>query len=320
MKRVLILILVLTLIGSIFAFFGCEKKDAETGEQENTDAVNEQDDEEPYVTPDGADFRYEATEGGVTITAYTGTEKRIAIPSTINGKTVICIDVFNSETVQYLKIADSVTSILPTAFQNNHTIVELTFGSGIEEILSSAFRGLKTLQKVRIGNNTKTIQNEAFFQCSALDTVILPQGLTTIGNYAFSECNLLSITIPGTVKEIGGGAFSYNRYLSNVVFEEGVNFQTQNNILSGQGMFYTCPALETLVVPASVTDISDTTFLTGDVCNLKTIRFLGDAPRAVLHNSFTPQKQVIAYYPADAAGWDTTTIAELYTLTPYQPE
>ena len=362
MKRVWIVILALTLIGSTFAFFGCEKQEAQTdetgNEQQNqtADAGNEQqEDEEPAVTPDGADFDYIAEDGGITILGYKGTEKRIAIPAEINGKTVLCIKQFQSETVEYLRIPDSVQTLSYEVCNRNKTLKEVKIGNGIEIIPGYAFNECSNLERVVMGNGVKTIgayafkqckalkqvtlstqlqaiKDGAFTYCEALETVILPKGLQEIEYEAFTRCDLKSITIPSTVLSIGPFAFSYNEQLASVTIENGAQFvaTVDQGRGTGAGNFIGCLALTTITVPASVTRILANSFMTQNnvgaggpyLTNIRSLRFLGDAPsiEGGIPNFVTPQKDIVLYYPADAAGWDDTLLAELYTLMPYQPE
>ena len=59
-------------------------------------------------------FEYEADKNGITITDYTGKEKKIKIPEKINGKKVIEIDTTafkKNKTVRKIIMPDSVESI-----------------------------------------------------------------------------------------------------------------------------------------------------------------------------------------------------------------
>lgn len=355
MKRVLSVALALLLVCSTLVFtFGCGKQDAQTdatdNEQQNqtADTGNEQqEDEEPAVTPDGADFDYTRENGGVTILGYKGTEKRIAIPAEINGKTVLCIQQFQSETVEYLRIPDSVQTLSQSVCNRNKTLKEVKIGNGIEIIPNYAFNECSNLERVITGNGVKTIgirafnnckalkqvvlstqlqliKDEAFAFCKALEMIVLPNGLQQIDINAFANSGLKSITFPATMKSIGGMAFDNNLHLSSVTFEDGAQFFDQTVFQSGVSMFNSCPALKTLVIPASVTSIrafSFTTIGNNSPSTLESIRFLGNAPTVYgldnMPNNFVPHKEIVVYYSPDAAGWDTTQLAELYTLMPY---
>lgn len=78
-----------------------------------------------------------------------------------------------------------ITTIFPTAFQNNPYI-----------------------SNVIISDNVTYIGQHAFENCVNLTKIVLPQGITEIYEDTFSGCgNLISINIPGSVKKIGNNAF-----------------------------------------------------------------------------------------------------------------
>lgn len=123
--------------------------------------------------PDPAeDYTYEENEDGtITITAYTGDEEELVIPSEIDGKTVSAI------------------------------------GSGIFSPLNG---GNSTVKKITVPASVKTIGEEAFACADALEEVYIEDGVTEIGELAFSGCmNLKKITIPKSVEKIGKGAFDH---------------------------------------------------------------------------------------------------------------
>ena len=358
MKRVLSVALALLLVCSTLVFsFGCEKKDAQTdetdSEQQNqtADAGNvEPEETEPVVTPDGSDFDYFREDGGVTILGYKGTEKRIAIPAEINGKTVLRIKQFQSETVEYLRIPDSVQTLSYEVCNRNKTLKEVKIGNGIEIIPNYAFNECRNLERVVMGNGVKTIgicafsnckalkqvtlstklqviKDDAFSYCGSLRKITLPQGLQEIECEAFVGCDLMSVTIPSTVLSVGAFAFSRNEQLASVTIENGAQFvaTVDQGRSTGAGPFIGCLALTTITVPASVTRMRANSFMTQSnvgagsyPTNIRTLRFLGDAPSIdSIPNFVTPQKDIVLYYPVGADGWDDTLLAELYTLMPY---
>lgn len=352
MKKLIAFALIFVLLLSALA--GCGKKEQQAGDQmvadaDNTsNAVTEQ--EEPAVTPDAADFDYTRENGGITILGYKGTEKRIAIPAEINGKTVLCIKQFQSETVEYLRIPDSVQTLSQSVCDQNQVLKEVKIGNGIETIPQDAFMGCRNLERVVMGNGVKTIgirafqqckalkqvtlsaqlqviKDDAFAFCEALQTITLPNGLQEIEWEAFMSCDLRSITIPSTVLSVGAFAFSRNENLASVTIEDGAQFvaMVDQGRSTGSGPFIGCLALTTITVPASVTRMRANSFMTQSnvgagtyPTNIHTLRFLGDAPSVdTIPDFVTPQKDIILYYPASAAGWDDTLLAELYTLMPY---
>ena len=75
--------------------------------------------------------------------------------------------------------------------------------------------------------------------------------VTSIGNDAFrGNTSLISVTIPGSIKDIGDNAFSDCSSLESVTISDGVE-----RIL--YRAFYNCTSLKTVTVPASVTYIDN---------------------------------------------------------------
>ncbi len=82
----------------------------------------------------------------------------------------------------------------------------------------------------------------------------IPDGILGIASEAFKECHLLeSVTIPGTVYDIGEKAFYGCTRLKQVRLCEGVT-------KIHQVAFAKCPALESITIPGTVYCIGDTAF------------------------------------------------------------
>lgn len=78
---------------------------------------------------------------------------------------------------------------------------------GVRVIAAECFKGMTDVQKVSFPETLTDIGEGAFEDCSALAELDWKNGLITIGDRAFAGCPLLDVTIPGTVKELGLGAF-----------------------------------------------------------------------------------------------------------------
>jgi len=113
---------------------------------------------------------------------------------------------------------------------------------------------------------------DAFAYCSALTSVSIPGSVTNIGSEAFVACtNLASVVLSDSVAEIEDGVFS------------------------------DCTALTSITIPGSVTLIGSYAFNGSSA--LTSFYFLGDAP-SVGYSSF-PYGATIYYY-VGASGWGST--------------
>ncbi len=143
--------------------------------------------------------------------------------------------------------------------------VEITGGKVISQ---NAFNGCANITGVILPDGITSVGDGAFAGCTNLKTITLPEGVTSIGANAFNKCtNLASITLPKSLKSVGGEAFAGCTHLIQlyipdlaawcaVAFENGYA-----NPLSHSGKLYVDNNLvESLVIPAGVTKISDYAF------------------------------------------------------------
>ena len=158
-----------------------------------------------------------------------------------------------------------------------------------------------------------TITNAAPWSIVA-DVLSLPEGLTYIGTYAFTNCNFATVTIPASVtyindrafergakavtfaensqlKTLYGETFQYCDLTSvtipasvttigaafeNCIKIEHVTFAEGTEPLVMGETFCSCTSLETIDIPARVTNIINGAF--NGCINLKTVTMLGDTP------------------------------------------
>ncbi|MDY6367466.1 MAG: leucine-rich repeat domain-containing protein, partial [Clostridia bacterium] len=130
----------------------------------------------------------------------------------------------------------------------------------------------KTATEFSIPNSVTSIGNYAFYNCSSLTSVTIPDSVTSIGSYAFECCSsLTSVTIPNSVTSIGVGAFSGCNSLgveknNGLLYVDkwliGVNSISidsatikDKTVGIGDGAFWHCSALTSVIIPDSVTSI-----------------------------------------------------------------
>lgn len=177
------------------------------------------------------------------------------------------------ETLTEIRLPDTILSIGQSAFEGCTNIRTVSIPQLTSDIASRAFAGCTALTEVWLGASVETFANDAFAGCTALETfeisgfnslyttidglivskdgtrllrcpegygksrVNIPYGIRYIAPRAFEgNTTIVSITIPGTVTEIGSYAFSCCLDLEEVYMEDSVT-------KIGQGIFYICPSL-----------------------------------------------------------------------------
>ena len=89
--------------------------------------------------------------------------------------------------------------------------------------------------------------------------VVIGEGVTSIGNNAFRDLsNLVSVSNPSTLRTIGDYAFIYCRKLETFNFPNGLQ---KIGTTSNGHTFYECNSLQSVYIPASVTEIKKDVFL-----------------------------------------------------------
>lgn len=132
-------------------------------------------------------FQIEQDFDSLLINQYNGfNDKKIVIPSAINGKPII--------------------GIWNGVFEECVDLEEVVFEEGCKYIGRSAFLGCKNLKKVRLPKSLVEIGHNAFAECTSLEEIAIPPDVKTIGMYAFLGCvKLKNVILPEKLKCIGAG-------------------------------------------------------------------------------------------------------------------
>lgn len=169
--------------------------------------------------------------------------KSISLPNSLNS---IGASAFEESGILFLTIPLSVTKIGKSGFSGSK-VVSVSFGEKNISLESSVFASCTSLTDVTIAAGQQTISESCFANCTALKNVSLSDGLTTISDSAFSNCPLESISIPGTVINLGLPFFGCTS-LKSVRFEDGTDALTvacrYNGTSSGSSIFKSCPLEE----------------------------------------------------------------------------
>lgn len=130
-------------------------------------------------------------------------------------------------------IPNGVTKIDEYTFAYNRNLKNVNIPNTVNDIGYGAFMESQSLESVIIPNSVTAIGGQAFCNCPNLTSVTIPNSVTIIGNYAlagkpFSDnSKLVSVYFPGSIKEIGWGAYD------GTVYYEGTKSQW-NSISKGK--------------------------------------------------------------------------------------
>ena len=174
------------------------------------------------------------------LVGYTGDNTEITLPESYNGKSY--------EIYEYM-------------FYYCPNIVSIVIHDGVTSIGDCAFYGCDNLTDLTIGNSVTSIGEAAFYFCDRLTNVKLPDSLTSISDDAFNSCSSLMYNEYDNAYYLGN---SLNPYL--VLKQAKDTSITSCEINSGtrfilERAFYDCSSLTSIVVPNSVTSISDDAFV-----------------------------------------------------------
>ncbi len=160
-----------------------------------------------------SNFGYKIVNGQAYILSYTGDERDMVIPETIEGAPVTMIEV--------------------RAFENDTFIERVVLPPSLQIIRKYAFRGCENLRKIEIPGNSelKIIGECAFEKCEKLvgtadspsqKRLVLPNGIQSIARWAFAQCQSLhTVVVPESIQTIGFGAFSECTSLDKLWLPQG---------------------------------------------------------------------------------------------------
>ena len=148
-------------------------------------------------------FQTEQDLDSLLINQYNGfNDKRIVIPSSINGKPIV--------------------GIWNGVFEKCVDIEEVIFEEGCRYIGKDVFCGCKNLKKVRLPKSLIEIGDGAFSGCTSIEEIAIPPNVKVIGKYAFSGCkNLRNIMLPENLKYISNGMLS-STGITDIVIPQSV--------------------------------------------------------------------------------------------------
>ena len=169
-----------------------------------------------------SDFIYDMAPdgGGVMIKQYKGTSTTVVFPDTIEGLPVTQIG--SNDILDY------------TLFPNKDKRYNITVPKSVKVIGGTAFLGVKGKINIDLSNIT-SIGDQAFVASDLSGTITISKNLEFDGRKLYPS-------------DVCAAVFSETK-ITAVVIEEGVTS------LKGEDLFYKCPELKSVTIPASLTKI-----------------------------------------------------------------
>ncbi len=183
-----------------------------------------------------------AISGGV-LTAYTGSEANITLPSTVK------------------VIGDGTNAV----FDGKSAVKSVKIPSSVTEIANNAFYACSKLENVGFSDagNLKTVGEKAFYLAAGIKTLAIPEGVTDIGAQAFVNMHALqTISLPSTLNTFGSGGDWFGLMFAMNTTGSAPSKLTDVNVASGSklyssenGAVYSADGKELLYCPAKKTQI-----------------------------------------------------------------
>ena len=222
---------------------------------------------------------YSNNDGTCTIRSFLGSDaeyETIAIPSTINGKTVTGIDnaFQNNKQIKNIILPDTIQNINDNAFKNS-SLKSINLPTSIITIGNNAFENCQSLKlDITALPNLESVGDYAFYQTyisnfdfaestklnyigsyafsfTDLEQVDLSNAnqLRELNDFCFNSCNNLALVkLPQRLETINSCAFYYCRNLATIEFPSSLKTIESD-------AFYSCTSLTTLILPVSIDTI-----------------------------------------------------------------
>lgn len=173
---------------------------------------------------ESGDFKYDVYENNTAvISEYTGNDKDIVFPDTVDGYPVVGIGKvdfrsrFKSKKIT-VKTGSNTLFISGSSFDYCYGIKKVVLNEGLTVIFRSAFGFAESLTEINFPSTLEEIGDSAFYDCKKLKTLDLSKTkLRKISAGCFSECaDAEKVMLPETVCRIEKEAFFRDKSLADI--------------------------------------------------------------------------------------------------------
>ena len=193
---------------------------------------------------------------------------------------------YECRSLSNIVIPSGVTSIGGSAFYNCTSLEGVTIPAGITDLNGSQFSGCTGLNWLEW--NAVNCSNKGSMPAANIERVTIGDGVTVLPSYFLFESKIKEISIPASVKTIGGYAFGWCTQLQEVYIPDSVTVINEHTFGACLGLrsahlpaalteikrsgFERCPSLKEIVLPAGVTKLGDYVFYNCDSLTSLTVR------------------------------------------------
>ncbi len=157
-----------------------------------------------------------------------------------------------------INFPENLHCIAMRSFEYCISLEEVKISDGkFENLGNYAFEGCYSLHTVEITPNLKEKCGSGLFRyCKALKNVTLPDGLTALTANMFEGCTSLeTIAVPNTVNDLTATGIFKDSGLKSIDLSALTVLSSKKKL--GSSMFYGCSNLESVVLPADISDLSN---------------------------------------------------------------
>ena len=215
----------------------------------------------------------------VTVTAYMGCDRRVAVPEALAGLRVGALGdeaFFQNEGVEHIALPRGLAAIGDYAFYGCRRLTSVDIPDSVTHIGKGAFYGAG-LRQIELPDGLTALEEGILQDCRDLTAARLPARLRKIGRNALSGTALRQLTLPEGVEEIDYGACAYCDALREATIPACVR-RLEWDVFAG------CLALETVTLAAR--SLRCRLNAPGDCTAVRRIRAFRDSWAAAYYASF----------------------------------